>query len=127
MSITFKWSVKKLEVIPVLDNKTNVVTTVNWTVVGTDSETSTSENYSGLRSFSVGESFIPYEQLTEQQVLDWCFEPELAEVKNFEGKILSSVTLNLKKDAEEKVTAQIASRLAQKAIEPALPWAQIPA
>ena len=123
MSITFKWSVKKLEVVPMLDDKANVVSTVNWTVIGTDSETNTSESYSGLRSFSVGESFVPYDQLTEQQVLDWCFEPELAEVKNFEGKVLSSVTLNLKKDAEEKVTAQIASRLAQKAVEPALPWA----
>ena len=123
MSITFKWSVKKLEVIPVLDDKANVVTTVNWTVVGTDSDDNISESYSGLRSFSVGQSFVPYDQLTEQQVLDWCFEPELAEVKNFEGVVLSSATLNVKEDAEEKVTAQIASRLAQKVVEPALPWA----
>ena len=122
MSITFKWSVKKLEVIPVLDDKTNVVTTVNWCVTGTDSDNNISESYSGLRSFSLGDTFVPYVELTEQQVLDWCFKPELVEIKNFEGVVLSSATLNLKEDAEKKVIAQIASQVAQKAVEPILPW-----
>jgi hypothetical protein len=120
MSITFAWSVKKLEVVPVLGDKINVVITVNWNVIGTDGDIS--ESHSGLRSFSLGESFVPYDQLTEQQVLDWCFEPELAEVKNFEGVVLSSATLNLKEDAEEKVTKEIERRITQKSIEPALPW-----
>ena len=65
---------------------------------------------------------MPDDQLTEQQILDWCFQPEIVEVKNFEGFVLTSTTLNLKQDAEKKVTDQIASKLKQNAFEPALPW-----
>jgi len=123
MQITFKWSIKKLEVAPTLNNRVNVVTTVNWTVVGTDSESNISESYSGLRSFSLGDTFVSYDQLTEQQVLDWCFEPEVSEVKNFEGTVISTSTRVIKDEGEAEVTKQIQQSIAQKAITPALPWA----
>jgi len=123
MQITFKWSIKKLEVAPTLNNRVNVVTTVNWTVVGTDSESNISESYSGLRSFSLGDTFVSYDQLTEQQVLDWCFEPEVNEVKNFEGTVISTSTRVIKDEGEAEVTKQIQQSIAQKAITPALPWA----
>ena len=122
MAITFYWSISKLEVIPMMDDKSNVVTNVKLNVVGTDSESNITESYSVLRSFSLGNTFVPYDQLTEQQILDWCFQPEIVEVKNFEGFVLTSTTLNLKQDAEKKVTDQIASKLKQNAFEPALPW-----
>lgn len=123
MQITFKWSIKKLEVAPALNNRVNVVTTVNWNVVGTDSDSNISESYSGLSSFSLGDTFVSYDQLTEQQVLDWCFEPEINEVKNFEGTVISTSTRIIKDEGEAQVTKQIEELLAQKAITPDLPWA----
>jgi hypothetical protein len=121
MSITFAWSIKKLEVDPALNDKVNVVTTVSWNVMGTDGDIS--ESHSGSRSFLLGDTFVPYDQLTEQQVLDWCFEPEIVEIKDFGSDAVIRTTFDLKQNAEKQVTNQIEKTLAQKAIEPALPWA----
>jgi hypothetical protein len=89
--------------------------------MGTDGDIS--ESYSGSRSFSLGDTFVPYNQLTEQQVLNWCFEPEIVEIKDFGSDAVIRTTFDLKQNAEKQVINQIEKTLAQKAIEPALPWA----
>ena len=124
MSITFNWSITKMQVIPVQDDKTNIVTRVEWLVKAIDQDTKIASFTSASRSFVLGNTFTPFEQLTEQQVLDWCFAPENFTSIDSEGN-QTTVTKHLKTDVEAQVTEQIARQLAQKAAEPALPWAQI--
>jgi hypothetical protein len=125
MSITFKWSVSKIKVTQQND-KANVVTNVEWLVQGTDDVNNLAAFASGVKSLTLGDSFTPYAQLTEQQVLDWCFAPEVITWKGVDNTEQSTTRL-IKEEGEAQVTGQIARQLAQKESEPALPWAQIPA
>ena len=110
----YKWVVSKLKVA-----ENNLVVNVELTVTGTNGEVSASAALS--RNLVRGDSFIPYEQLTEQQVLDWCFEPEtITWTERNNGE--KSITRNLKAEGEAQVAGQIQSQLAKKQSEPALPW-----
>jgi hypothetical protein len=115
----YKWAVNKVQVA-----QDNLVVKVELTVTGIDGDNSASAAYT--RNLVRGDSFVPYEQLTEQQVLDWCFAPEVFEVDSYdwaENKtVKQSVTRIIKDEGEAQVTDQIARQLAQKAAEPALPW-----
>ena len=119
MSITFKWSVNKVQVA-----QDNLIVKVYLEVTGTDGDNSASAAY--IRNLIRGDSFIPYEQLTEQQVLDWCFAPEITTWQSRDDVEQISTRL-LKEEGEAEVTSQILRQLAQKASEPALPWIEIPA
>jgi hypothetical protein len=115
----FKWSVYKITVA-----EDNLVVKVDLTVTATDGDNSASAAYS--RNLIRGDSFVPYEQLTEQQVLDWCFEPEVTTWTDMDNVEQSSTRL-IKDEGEAQVAGQIARQLAQKESEPALPWIEIPA
>jgi hypothetical protein len=125
----YKWTVNKVQVA-----QDNLVVKVDLTVTGVDGDLSASAAYT--RTLSRGDSFVPYEQLTEQQVLDWCFAPETIvwdapQGQPQLGQLLQdlpqaekqSFVRHLKVDGEAQVADQIARQLAQKQIEPALPWA----
>jgi hypothetical protein len=99
--VEFKWSVNKLTIA-----EDNFVVKVDCTVTAVDGDHTASAAY--ICNLTRGNSFTPFEQLTEQQVLDWCFP-------------------TVKDEGEAQVAGQIERQLAQKAAEPALPWAQIPA
>jgi len=111
----YKWTINKVQVA-----KDNLVVKVDLIVTGTDRDNSASAAYS--RNLVRGNSFIPYEQLTEQQVLDWCFEPEVTTWTDLEGNAQLFTRL-LKDEGETQVSCQIARQLAQKEFEPSLPWA----
>ena len=115
----YKWTVNKLEVV-----ENNLVVKVYLTVTGTDGDNSASAAYS--RDLVRGDTFIPFNQLTEQQVLDWYFAPKTHTWVD-RNNVEQSVTKLLKDEGEAQVAGQIARQLGQKAAEPALPWAQIPA
>jgi len=121
MSNTFKWSVQKLRVAPQQGDKANVVVQADWLCVALNNESIVQAAASGVKSFTLGDSFTPFNQLTEAQVLGWCFEPETVSETDREGNVTTTVK-NLKADAEAQVTGQIARQLAQKESEPALPW-----
>ena len=110
----YKWTVNKVQV-----GQDNLVVKVELTVTGTDGDNSASAAYA--RTLSRGDSFIPYEQLTEQQVLDWCFAPEVATWTDMDN-VEQSITKHLKDEGEAQVSGQIERQLAQKESEPALPW-----
>lgn len=111
----YKWTVNKVQVA-----QDNLVVVVDLTITGTDGDLSASAAY--VRTLTRGNSFVPYEQLTEQQVIDWCLEPQ---VINYEDG--STITRMIKDEGEAQVASQIARQLAQKQSEPALPWIEIPA
>lgn len=118
---TFKWSIQKLRVIPQQDEKTNVVIQADWLCVALNDEKIVQAAASGIKSFTLDDSFIPFDQLTEEQVLEWCYALETITETDREGNVTTTVK-NLKTDAEAQVTGQIERQLAQKAAEPALPW-----
>jgi hypothetical protein len=111
------WSVNKVQVA-----QDNLVVKVDLTVTATDGDNSASAAYT--RSLVRGNSFIPFDQLTEQQVIDWCFEPEVTTWTDLDNTENSSTRL-IKDEGEAQVAGQIARKLAQKAVEPALPWITI--
>ena len=112
----FKWSVNKVTVA-----EDNLVVQVDCTVTATDGDNTASATYT--RYLVRGDSFIPYDQLTEAQVLAWCFEPEVTTLTNlFDDTLTKTITLFIKDEGEAQVTGQITRQQAQKAAEPALPW-----
>jgi hypothetical protein len=115
----FKWTVNKVTVA-----ENNLVVKVDLTVTATDGDNTASAAY--IRNLTRSDTVIPFEQLTEQQVLDWCFAPEIITFLDA-ADVEHSYTKHLKDEGETQVAGQIARQLAQKAAEPPLPWAQIPA
>jgi hypothetical protein len=110
----FKWSVNKVTVA-----EDNIVIRVDMTVTATDGDNTASAAYSC--DLIRGDKPVPYAQLTEQQVLSWCFAPIVTAWIGRDKKPQSSTQL-IKDEGETQVAGQIARQLAQKAAEPALPW-----
>jgi hypothetical protein len=102
--ITLSWIIERLLVKPTEGPNTDVVITADWRCNGTQ------DNYSGTcygsASFQPPSGdFTPYDQLTEQQVLDWCFANGVD-----------------KTAIEANVTAQINDQINPPVIAPPLPW-----
>jgi hypothetical protein len=98
MNISYKWSVEKLTV----EQDKKLVTSVEWRCYGVDEASGFSAAVDGATSLEPSNTFIPYDQLTEQQVLDWC----------------SSV----KDETETNITTSIQGQIDKKESAPALPW-----
>ena len=70
--MTTLWLIERLLTKPVEGSETNVVITADWRCNG--SQDLFSGTCYGSCSFQPPTgSFTPYDQLTEQQVLDWCY------------------------------------------------------
>ena len=70
--MTLNWLIERLLVKPTEGTLTDVVITADWRCNG--SQESFSGTCYGSCSFQPPTgSFTPYDQLTEQQVLDWCY------------------------------------------------------
>jgi hypothetical protein len=103
--MTILWIIERLLVKPTEGSLTDVVITADWRCNGTQ------DQYSGTcygsTSFAPpsGSGFTPYDQLTEAQVLDWCFANGVDQ-----------------KAIEANVTAQINDQINPPIIAPPLPW-----
>jgi hypothetical protein len=100
--IAYKWSIEKVKV----TGDTNIVTHVYWRCDAEDEKLTAAS--AGISELTLGDTFTAYDQLTEQQVLDWC----LPSVQN---KI------------ETELADNIQDQLSRVKSEPALPWVEIPA
>jgi hypothetical protein len=102
--MNISWIIERLLVKPTEGDKTDVVITADWRCNGTQ------DQYSGTcygsTSFAPPSgSFTPYPDLTEQQVLGWCYENGVD-----------------KTAIEANVTAQIENQIDPPIIAPPLPW-----
>jgi hypothetical protein len=102
--ITLSWIIERLLVKPTEGTLTDVVITADWRCNGTQ------DNYSGTCYGSCSfapptGSFTPYEDLTEAQVLGWCFANGVDQ-----------------KAIEANVTQQINDQINPPIIAPPLPW-----
>jgi hypothetical protein len=103
---TLSWIIERLLVKPTEGSLTDVVITADWRCNGT--QESFSGTCYGSASFAApSENFTPYEDLTEQQVLDWCYSNGVD-----------------KTAIEANVTAQIENQINPPVIAPPLPWVE---
>jgi len=105
---TFNWQIEYMDVATQpIDGQTQVVLTAGWRCIGTDG-THSASNY-GSCSFpqpTTGGQFTPYAQLTQAQVLGWCYENGVNQT-----------------EVEASVTAQVNALVNPPVTQPALPWA----
>jgi hypothetical protein len=102
--ITISWIIERLLVKPTEGTLTDVVITADWRCNG--SQDQYSGTCYGSASFAPPtENFTPYEDLTQEQVLGWCFS---------NGVDKTSIEAN--------VTAQIENQINPPVIAPPLPW-----
>ena len=102
--ITISWIIERLLVKPTEGSLTDVVITADWRCNG--SQDQYSGTCYGSASFAPPTgSFTPYPDLTEQQVLGWCFS---------NGVDQSAIEAN--------VSAQIENQINPPVIAPPLPW-----
>jgi hypothetical protein len=113
--MNISWIIERLLVKPTEGTLTDVVITADWRCNGTetigtgDDEKTYSGTCYGSTSFAAPtDSFTPYEDLTEEQVLGWCY----------------SNGVN-KTAIEANVTAQIQNQINPPVIAPPLPWVPV--
>jgi hypothetical protein len=102
--MTILWLIERLLVKPTEGPNTDVVITADWRCNG--SQDQYSGTCYGSASFAPPSGdFTPYDQLTEQQVLDWCFANGVDQAA-----------------IEANVTAQIENQINPPVVAPPLPW-----
>jgi len=113
---TINWIIERLLVKPTEGDKTDVVITADWRcngieTIGTDDDAKTySGTCYGSTSFAAPSGdFTPYPDLTEAQVLGWCWSNGVD-----------------KTAIEANVAAQIAWQIDPPVISPPLPWTPEP-
>jgi hypothetical protein len=65
------WSVRHMEVVDSVDTLSKVVDLVRWTLTATEG-TQSSSIYGFEKIPLASGNFVPFEQLTEAGVIDWC-------------------------------------------------------
>lgn len=111
MAINYTWEIRKIEKVTLGDIE-NVVTNIEYYKIGTDDSDNTSAKFAGMCTYDpneiqIGDNFIPYENLTEEQVLTW-----------IQDKIASDATM------EKNINDFIEKRIRSKrvSIDQNLPW-----
>jgi hypothetical protein len=120
MTTSFKWNVENLDCLEVAPgtNLPNCVYDIHWTCTGTDDRINPITNmpyqqtaYGTQRvTYDPTELYVPYENLTHEQVLSWLFE------------ILNGIPESTVSSIEQAISAQIQLQITPEIIKPALPW-----
>ena len=70
--ITYVWTITSLSTVPKVDARLDVVVVAQWTLTGTDAAgVQASLNNSSQFTLTQGKMYTPYEDLTEDQVIEW--------------------------------------------------------
>ena len=106
--ITLSWIIERLFVKPTEGSLTDVVITADWRCNGTD-ETYSGTCYGSCSFQPPSGSFTPYDDLTQEQVLGWCF-----------ANGVDKTTI------EANVTQQINDQINPPVVTLPLPWVPVP-
>ena len=106
--MTILWLIERLLVKPLEGSNPDVVITADWRCNGTD-ETYNGTCYGSCSFQPPTGSFTPYEDLTQEQVLQWCYENGVD-----------------KTAIEANVTLQIENQINPPVVVLPLPWAAQP-
>jgi len=102
--MTILWLIERLLVKPTEGSNTDVVITADWRCNGTD-ETYSGTCYGSCSFAPPTGSFTPYPDLTQDQVLGWCYANGVDQAA-----------------IEANVTAQIANQINPPVVSLPLPW-----
>ena len=105
--MTILWLIERLLVKPTEGSNTDVVITADWRCNGTD-KTYSGTCYGSCSFQPPTGSFTPYEDLTQEQVLQWCYENGVD-----------------KTAIEANVTAQIQNQINPPVVVLPLPWVPV--
>jgi len=106
--ITLSWIIERLLVKPIEGSNPDVVITADWRCNGTDG-TYSGTCYGSCSFQPPSGEFTPYDQLTEAQVLNWCYENGVD-----------------KTAIEANVTLQIENQIDPPVVTLPLPWVPVP-
>ena len=106
--MTILWLIERLLTKPVEGSNTDVVITADWRCNGTE-QTYSGTCYGSSSFPAPSGSFTPYEDLTQDQVLQWCYE---------NGVDKTSIEAN--------VTLQIENQINPPVVVLPLPWVPVP-
>jgi hypothetical protein len=105
---TLSWLIERLLVKPTEGSNIDVVITADWRCNGTD-ETYSGTCYGSCSFAPPSGSFTPYPDLTQDQVLGWCYENGVD-----------------KTAIEANVTLQIENQINPPVVVLPLPWVPVP-
>lgn len=109
MSAVITWVVTQLDCLPQADGQTDVVVTAHWSCNGVQEQggvTYNSSVYSTTSFTYTGGAFIPYQNLTQQDVLGWIWANGVDQAAT-----------------EAAVQQQINNQINPPVVTPPLPWA----
>ena len=107
MAVVNTWSVVQLDAYPEAEGQSDVVFCVHWRLDGVDGEHTGGVYGSAGLTLDPEETYVPYADLTEAQVIGWV-QAALGE---------EAVT-----GYEANVAQQIADQINPPVVSPALPW-----
>ncbi|MFZ9830427.1 MAG: hypothetical protein ACO3ED_09285 [Ilumatobacteraceae bacterium] len=109
MATEITWVISRLDCLPSVPEGTDYVVTAYWSCNSANGDYRA--NVYGTCSFAVvqGEAFTPYADLTQEQVLGWCWANGVD-----------------KESAEAAVTGQIEAQINPPIVSPPLPWSAQP-
>ena len=74
MEVTYDWNCKTVDVHPQEEGQTDVVYNVHWNVTGVEGEYSVTNIGTQIVPLNEGGAFIPFEDLTNEIVVEWTKE-----------------------------------------------------
>lgn len=103
---TIVWTISQLDCIPQENGHSDVVVTAHWQCTGTSGQYSAQVYGSTSFTLQQGSNFTPYNELTQDQVLGWCYANGVKQ-----------------KEIEANVESQIESLINPPIVTIPLPWA----
>lgn len=107
-NITYTWKITGLRTQDVSESRPGAVVQTYWQKIGTD-ENGNEGIFSGATPFTVDPTdnsgpFIPFEELTEQDVIDWIKAVVVGDyAKHVDGKIQEQIQEKLKPITDSKL------------------------
>jgi hypothetical protein len=111
MATTYQWTIQAMDCVPQEDGHTDVVVVAHWNVQGTDGTYNASVYGTQSFTYDSGKAFIPYESLTQDEVVGW-----VQAGMGAEG--VASLQANLDTQIENQINPPI--------VTPPLPWVPAP-
>jgi hypothetical protein len=103
-NVSYKWNIMSMDLYPEYNGVSNYVTNINWKYDASIDEIGTVSLFGNTTYNSVPETYTPYDQLTESEVISWLDQsPETASYK-------------------ENLDRQLVEKLNPPVISLALPW-----
>jgi hypothetical protein len=110
MATMIDWTISQLDCKPQEDGETDVVVVAHWQCTGVDGEYTAQVYGTASFTYTPGDPFTPYADLTQDQVLNWVWGSGVDKIAT-----------------EENVSQQILNQINPPIVTPPLPWAPVEA